>query len=139
MTDSPSPAMSNSSGWRNDERARAAAIAEYGLEGLRDDAALKRITDFAAALCDAPIALVSIVEEHRQTFLSRTGVEATETPRETSFCAHAMVLDDLLEVPDATRDPRFADNALVTGPLGIRFTQAYRLSATTGCRSARCA
>ncbi|MBP2278234.1 PAS domain S-box protein [compost metagenome] len=121
MTDSPSPAMSNSSGWRNDERARAAAIAEYGLEGLRDDAALKRITDFAAALCDAPIALVSIVEEHRQTFLSRTGVEATETPRETSFCAHAMVLDDLLEVPDATRDPRFADNALVTGPLGIRF------------------
>ena len=68
-------------GWRVDETVRAAAIAEHRIDTLRDDAALKTITDFAAELCDAPIALVSIVELSRQTFLSRTGLDATETPR----------------------------------------------------------
>jgi PAS domain S-box-containing protein len=121
MTDILSPAAPGSSGWRVDETVRAAAIAEHEIEGLRDEPALKRITDFAAALCDVPVGLVSIVEEHRQTFLSRTGLDVTETPRATSFCAHAMLRDDIMVVPDATRDPRFADNPLVTAGLGIRF------------------
>ncbi|WP_277969791.1 sensor histidine kinase [Sphingomonas echinoides] len=108
-------------GWRVDEGMRAIAIAEHRIETLRDDSALKKITDFAAILCDAPIALVSIVEASRQTFLSRTGLDASETPRETSFCAHAMFGTDIMIVPDATLDPRFSDNPLVTGDLGIRF------------------
>ncbi|WP_163959600.1 sensor histidine kinase [Sphingomonas insulae] len=93
----------------------------YDLESLRNSAALNRITDFAAALCEAPVALVSLVEETRQTFISRSGLDITETSRETSFCAHAMLGDHIMVVPDATRDPRFVDNALVTGDLHIRF------------------
>ena len=115
------PAEPGRSGWRVDERVRMSAIAEHDIERLRDDATLTRITDFAAALCETPVALVSIVEENRQTFLSRTGLEATETPREQSFCAHAMLEDEVMVVPDATLDPRFADNPLVVGEMGVRF------------------
>ena len=115
------PATADHSGWRTDEQMRINAVAEHDLETLRDDAALKQITDFAAALCDTPTALVSIVEETRQTFLVRTGLDVTETPRETSFCAYAMRSADIMVVPDATRDPRFADNPLVTGEMGLRF------------------
>lgn len=120
------------SNWRIDEMVRAAAIAEHDIEMLRDDAELKRITDFAAALCTAPVALVSIVEERRQTFVARTGLAATHTPRETSFCAHAMLGDAIMVVPDALLDPRFAGNALVTGEPGIRFYAGVPLVSTDG-------
>ena len=93
----------------------------YDLESLRNGTALRRITDFAAALCEAPVALVSLVEERRQTFIARTGLDVEETSRETSFCAHAMLGDQIMIVPDATRDPRFVDNALVTGDMHVRF------------------
>ena len=121
MIDLFKPATADTSGWRIDEGARAAAITEHDLASLHDDAALKQITDFAAALCGTPTALVSIVEETCQTFLARTGFDATESARETSFCAHAMLQDGVMVVPDATRDPRFADNPLVTGEMGLRF------------------
>jgi PAS domain S-box-containing protein len=121
MIETLTPPTHTSSGWQIDEGARALAIAEYDMDGLRDTAALKRITDFAAVLCDVPIGLVSIVEARRQTFLSRTGLEISETPREVSFCAHAMLGDDIMVIPDATVDPRFADNPLVTDGLAIRF------------------
>jgi PAS domain S-box-containing protein len=99
---------------------RAALLALYDLDagGFRT---LDEITGFASALCDAPIALVSIVEDVRQRFLARVGLDAEETPRDVSFCALAMLGDDIFTVADATRDPRFADNALVTGPPHIRF------------------
>src|SRR4051794_15140170 len=101
------------SGWQIDEKARAAGLARYYLAALRDTPELRAITDFAGTLCATPIALISLVEEARQTFIARTGLDATETPRETSFCAHAMLGDAIMEVLDATADPRFADNALV--------------------------
>mgnify|MGYP004448403075 FL=1 len=99
---------------------RGALLALYDLDagGFRH---LDEITAFASTLCDAPIALVSIVEEARQRFLARTGLDAEETPRDVSFCALAMLGDDIFVVPDACGDPRFADNALVTGPPHIRF------------------
>jgi len=109
------------SGRTVDEATRARALAAHDIESLRDHDGLNRITAFAASLCEAPIALVSLVEQTRQTFLARTGLAATETPRETSFCAFAMLGSDIMVVPDATRDPRFADNALVTGDPHIRF------------------
>ncbi|MGH6612874.1 sensor histidine kinase [Sphingomonas sp.] len=132
MTDTSSTDTPAASGWRIDESARTAAIAQHDIESLRDSSALKSITDFAAALCDAPISLVSLVEERRQTFLARTGLAATETPRETSFCAFAMLGDDVMVVPDATRDPRFADNPLVTGEPNIRFYAGAPLIAADG-------
>jgi PAS domain S-box-containing protein len=108
-------------GWEIDERARTAAIATYDIDTLANSEALRQITDFAAALCDAPVALVSLVEEARQLFVARTGIAATETPRSQSFCAFAMRGHDVMVIPDATRDPRFADNPLVTGEPNIRF------------------
>ncbi|WP_174292381.1 sensor histidine kinase [Sphingomonas bacterium] len=108
-------------GWQIDERARAAVIAAYDLEALRDSLALTEITDFAAALCGAPVSLVSLIEETRQVFLSHTGTDVGETPREVSFCQHAMLERDIMVVPDTTLDPRFVDNPFVTGDLHVRF------------------
>ncbi len=100
---------------------RAEALAAHDIESLRADDGLTRITDFAAALCAAPVALVNIVEEHRQSFMARTGYDAPEGPVETSFCAVAMLEHDIMVVPDATRDPRFADNPQVIDVPFIRF------------------
>lgn len=106
--------------WCGVETDRAAVLALYDLDTGGFEA-LDEITDFAAALCDAPIALVSLVEADRQRFLARTGLDVTETPRNVSFCAHAMLGDEPFVIPDATKDPRFAGNALVTGEPYIRF------------------
>ena len=107
-------------------------MAAYELDTLRNSAALRRITDFAAALCDAPVSLVSLVEEREQVFLARTGIEVESTAREMSFCAHAMLGSDVMIVPDATLDPRFADNPLVTGEMNIRFYAGAPLIADDG-------
>lgn len=102
------------------EEERQRLMAHYDLpdEGV---SAFDPVADFAAALCGTPIALVSIVESCRQRFIARTGLDASETPREQSFCAHAMRGSAIMIVPDATADPRFVDNALVTGAPHIRF------------------
>jgi PAS domain S-box-containing protein len=99
---------------------RSTLLSLYDLDagGFRN---LDEITGFAAQLCGVPIALVSIVEDVRQRFLSRVGLDAEETPRDVSFCALAMLGEEIFLVPDATLDPRFADNALVTGAPHIRF------------------
>jgi PAS domain S-box-containing protein len=100
---------------------RRATIDAYELDALRDSAALRQMTDFAAALCEAPTALISLVEETRQSFLARTNFPREDTARCDSFCAHAMMEHDITVVPDATQDPRFADNPLVLGETHVRF------------------
>lgn len=79
------------------------------------------LTELAAHICDAPIALISLVDEDRQWFKSRIGITVTETSRDISFCAHAIMNDGLFVVPDATKDRRFKNNPLVKGPQKIRF------------------
>ncbi|MHA6316287.1 sensor histidine kinase [Altererythrobacter sp. CAU 1778] len=103
------------------EETRAGVLAAYGLDALQDDAELAEISQFAAKLCDAPIALVTLVEKERQRFLTRVGLEDRETPRPTSFCAHAMLHAEPMVVPDAQEDPRFSGNPLVLGHPHIRF------------------
>lgn len=115
-----------------DETARAHILAAHDIQSLRGDPMLARISDFAAALCDAPVALVGLIEEDRHSFLARTGVEQEDSPRETSFCAHAMLEGDIFEISDASRDPRFADNPLVTGAPGIRFYAGAALTSADG-------
>lgn len=80
------------------------------------------VAQVAMHLCNVPIAVVSLVDRDRQWFKSCFGLEVTETPRDVAFCAHAILVpDDVLIVNDATKDPRFVDNALVTGPPHICF------------------
>lgn len=102
------------------ETDRAALIALYDLDagGFRT---LDAIADFAAALCGTPIAIVSIVEDQRQRFVARTGIDVEETSRDVSLCAQAMMEQGIFVVPDAAQDPRFRDNPLVTGSPHIRF------------------
>lgn len=114
------------------EDARAQIIAAYGVDGLLDDGDLAGIAAFAARLCETPIALVSLVEKERQRFLARNGIDAAETPRTTSFCAHAMLEPAPLVVPDAAVDPRFAEFALVTGAPYIRFYAGAPLVSSEG-------
>jgi len=108
-------------GWQVDQSARNALIDSYDLQSLRATEALNQITEFAAALCGTSIALVSLVDETRQRFLARAGTQLDGTPRAVSFCQHAMLGSDIMVVPDAREDPRFADNDLVTGEPRIRF------------------
>ncbi|MEB3416088.1 HWE histidine kinase domain-containing protein [Alteriqipengyuania sp. WL0013] len=114
------------------EDSRAQVLAQYGLDQLQDDGELERVARFAAKLCDAPIALVTVVEKERQRFLATEGIDERETPRPTSFCAHAMLGAEPLEIPDAAEDERFSDNPLVTGQPGIRFYAGHPLVSTEG-------
>ena len=115
-----------------DEVARARVIASYDVAGARAKGQLDDIVSFAAELCDAPVALLSLVEEEYQRFLSRTGTDLEQTPRSMSFCAHAMHHHAVMEVPDALEDPRFVDNALVTGPPHVRFYAGAPLVSSEG-------
>jgi GAF domain-containing protein len=107
-----------------DEQERLRTLQSYTEAGATapDDPELDRITRLAARLFDVPTAMISLVEQEKQVFISRQGIAATETSREASFCAHLLnPTEDVLVVPDAAADARFAANPLVTGNLGIRF------------------
>lgn len=80
-----------------------------------------RLTRLARRLFDVPIALISLVDSNRQWFKSCSGLGVSETSREVSFCGHAIVNEQILMIPDASSDERFADNPLVTGAPHIRF------------------
>src|SRR4051794_21556888 len=79
------------------------------------------IVALASNVCDVPMALVTLVDADRQWFKARIGIELTETSRDLSFCAHAILGRDLLAVPDTALDARFADSPMVVGDGGIRF------------------
>lgn len=114
------------------EDKRTKVIATYGLNKITDDPELEQIVGFAAALCQTPTSLVSIVERKRQWFVAKIGLGVRETPRPTSFCAHAMLGDGIFEIRDATQDARFAHNDLVTGDPQIRFYAGAPLVSSEG-------
>ncbi|OMG67499.1 histidine kinase [Stutzerimonas balearica] len=105
----------------HNELSRLAALLRYEILDSAEEAAFDDFTQLASRLCDTPIALISLVDDRRQWFKSRVGLAVSETPRDISFCSHAIRGSEIFEVPDALADPRFRDNPLVTGEPGIRF------------------
>ena len=105
---------------RNEAR-RLEVLWQYNVLDTVPEEVFDDLTELAARICGAQIALISLVDEKRQWFKSRVGLTATETSREISFCAHAILQRDLFIVPDATKDERFAQNPLVTSEPRIRF------------------
>lgn len=105
----------------HNEAARLAALrAQQVLDSLPEQM-FDDIVRVASNVCGTPIALISLVDEDRQWFKAKVGLQASETPRDQAFCAHAILEPDQpLVVPDATQDPRFAQNPLVTGSPDIR-------------------
>jgi GAF domain-containing protein len=104
-----------------DETERQRALDLYHVVDSFPEAAYDDIACLAAQLCGVPIALVSLIDRDRQWFKGATGLQATGTARDIAFCDHAIrTPGQLMEVPDATMDTRFARNPLVTG-LGGRF------------------
>lgn len=109
------------------ERERLAALAPLLVPGAIDEAALARYTRVARSLAGTPVASVSLVGADRQYFRGCAGEWVRETPRAVSFCAHALHEPDYLYVPDALRDPRFADNWIVINEPHIRFYAGFPL------------
>lgn len=104
-----------------------AALQEYRILDTAAEQAYDDIVALAAYLCDVPIALISLVDESRQWFKSRLGLNEKETPRDVAFCAHAILQTEPLIVRDALKDTRFSDNALVTGSPHIRLYAGFPL------------
>jgi GAF domain-containing protein len=103
------------------EKARLAALQHYRILDTAPERSFDAITELASFICEAPIAFVSLVDRERQWFKSKIGLEATETHRDSSFCAHVVFKGALMVVEDATKDARFTDNPLVTDDPHIRF------------------
>jgi signal transduction histidine kinase/ActR/RegA family two-component response regulator len=116
------------------EQSRLQALLGYRVLDTPADPAFDRLTALAADLFDAPIALVSLIDDERQWFKSRVGLDECQTPRDHAFCAHAIQLDpgSVMVVEDAALDPRFAQNPLVTGAPGIRFYAGAVLTSPSG-------
>ncbi len=109
------------------EKQRLKALRNYKLLDTLPEAEFDRLTELASLICDVPISLISLIDENRQWFKSKHGLDTNETPREYSFCNHVIQQPGIFEIKDATADVRFAQNPLVTGDPEIRFYAGYPL------------
>ena len=117
-----------------DEELRLKKLKSYQVLDTESESCFDEITLLATQICSVPIALVSLVDEKRQWFKSRRGIDTTETSREISFCGHAILNDDVLVVPDTHLDDRFSDNPLVTSGPRLRFYAGAPLISPEGLR-----
>lgn len=123
----------------DNEARRLQALARTGLLDSARDERFDRFTRLASALTRSPIALITLLDDHRQWFKSRVGLDVQQTPRSDAFCDYTIRTQDIMVIQDAARDPRFADNPLVTGDPFIRFYAGVPLWLSSGyCIGALC-
>lgn len=92
---------------------RLAVLERFRILDTPPEAAFDDIVTMAAQICDAPVAMISLIDRNRQWFKAAIGVNLPKTPRDVAFCAHAIEQTDIFLIEDAASDPRFADNPLV--------------------------
>lgn len=115
-----------------DEPERLEALRRYGAFGLLRSTVFDDIARLASFICQTPLSMISLIDSNRQWFLAKTGIDACETSREASFCAHALVGTEMLIVEDTHLDARFSRNIMVTGEPFIRFYAGAPLLTTDG-------
>ena len=103
------------------EKQRLKVLWQYSVLDTMPEEIFDDLTELAARICEAPVAMITLVDEDRQWFKAKVGVSINETSRDISFCAHAITQPGLFIVPDATRDERFAKNPLVKSDPKVRF------------------
>jgi signal transduction histidine kinase len=103
------------------EQERLKSLSSYAILDTPPDQAFDDLVEVASYICGTPLAAVSLVDTDRQWFKARLGLDEKETSRDVSFCGHAILHEELFEVPNALADLRFADNPLVSGEMGLRF------------------
>ncbi len=118
----------------SDEALRLQILRSLNILDTPADENFERLTRIAKRLFQVPMALVSLVDENRQWFKSKQGLDTSETPRNISFCGHAILHDDIFVVENALIDARFSDNPLVVGEPKIRFYAGYPLQAPNGAK-----
>ena len=121
----PAPLPSN-------EADRLAALYELHVLDTAPESDFDDIVKLASTVCDVPMSLVSLIDIDRQWFKAKIGTDLTETPRDLSFCGHAILGKDVLVVPDVREDPRFADNPAAGSHQGIRFYAGAPLITSDG-------
>jgi PAS domain S-box-containing protein len=112
---------------QKNEKERLKALKAYGIVDSVKEKEFDRITKLASLICNVPISLVSLIDEHRQWFKSETGLGIRETSRDFSFCQYAIMDTPIFEIEDATIDERFKKNPLVIGDQNFRFCAGYPL------------
>ena len=112
---------------QEEEEKRLKALAEYRILGTKPESCYDDITKIAASTCDVPISLMTLVDRNKQWFKSKVGLEIQETPRDWSFCTHAIKENSPLIIKDAFQDERFINNPLVTNDPKIRFYAGFPL------------
>ncbi len=115
-----------------DEKERLAAFQKYHILDTEAEVDYDNIVELASQLCDTPIALITFVDQDRQWFKAKKGLEISETHRNLSFCAHAILQNEFMIVPDTYQDDRFSDNPLVLGYPNIRFYAGLPLTTSDG-------
>jgi GAF domain-containing protein len=114
------------------DKERLAALREMLILDTPPEQRFDKIVEFAAQEFDVPIALISLLDENRQWFKAKVGVDVCETTRDISFCGHAILQPDLFIIPDTRADERFADNPLVTTPPHVIFYAGAPLPLPSG-------
>ena len=114
------------------ERARLAALTRYGVLDTPREADFDAIVELAAALCEVPAAQINFIAADRQWSKAETGVGVQTIPLAVSICAHTLLEDGFVEIPDLRMDPRTADNPAVTGPPQVRFYAGIQLRGNAG-------